>query len=186
MAKLIEKDLEQAIIALAAKEKNKILIRLINKDKVLVEKLHFQLLEHPEFDLKLRQDAVLEEITNIKRYSFIKSKELLTLQRTYFAQITHHKKITADKIGEVRLGVKLILRCINLYAEVFNKPDLQYNHKLNEYSIKKVLLLIKNLKSIHEDYQIEFSDDICTILDFFYSGIHANLAKFLSLPRNVD
>jgi hypothetical protein len=46
--------------------------------------------------------------------------------------------------------------------------------------------LIKNLKAIHEDYQIEFSDDINTILDFFYSGIHANLAKFLSLPRNID
>ena len=108
MAKLIEKDLEQAIIALPAKEKNKILIRLINKDKVLVEKLHFQLLEHPEFDLQLRQDAVLEEIENIKGYSSIKSKDLLTLQRSYFAQIAHHKKITADKIGEVRLGVKLI------------------------------------------------------------------------------
>jgi hypothetical protein len=109
----------------------------------------------------------------------------LTLQRSYFAQIAHHKKITADKIGEVRLGVKLILRCINLYAAVFNKPDLKYNHNLNEYNIKKVLLLIKNLKAIHEDYQIEFSDDINTILDFFYSGIHANLAKFLSLPRNI-
>lgn len=186
MAKLIEKDLEQAIIALPAKEKNKILIRLINKDKVLVEKLHFQLLEHPEFDLQLRQDAVLEEIENIKGYSSIKSKDLLTLQRSYFAQIAHHKKITADKIGEVRLGIKLILRCINLYAAVFNKPDLKYNHNLNEYNIKKVLLLIKNLKAIHEDYQIEFSDDINTILDFFYSGIHANLAKFLSLPRNID
>jgi hypothetical protein len=186
MAKLIEKDLEQAIIALPAKEKNKILIRLINKDKVLVEKLHFQLLEHPEIDLKLRQDGVGEEIENLKKYNSYKSKELLTLQRTYFAQIAHHKKITADKVGEVRLGVKLILRCTNLYTAVFNKPDLKYNYKLNEYNVKKVLLLLKNLKGIHEDYQIEFVDDINAILDFFYTGIHAYLAKSLGLPRFID
>lgn len=186
MAKLIEKDLEEAILALPTKEKNKILIRLIDKNKVLVEQLHFKLLEHPEIDLKLRQDALSDQIDNLKRYNAIKSKELLTLQRSYFAQISHHKRITGDKVGEVRLGLKLILKFVTDYPLVFNKPDLKYNHKLNEYNIKKMLLLLKNLKGIHEDYQIEFVDNINTILDFFYNGIHAGLAKSLALPRYID
>ncbi|MCP9764651.1 hypothetical protein [Lacihabitans soyangensis] len=186
MAKLIEKDLEEAILALPTKEKNKILIRLIDKNKVLVEQLHFKLLEHPEIDLKLRQDSVADQIENLKRYNAIKSKELLTLQRSYFAQISHHKRITSDKVGEVRLSLKLILKFVTDYSLVFNKPDLKYNHKLNEYNIKKMLLLLKNLKGIHEDYQIEFVDDINTILDFFYNGIHAGLAKSLALPRYID
>lgn len=186
MAKLIDKDLEEAIIALPAKEKNKILIRLINKDKVLVEQLHFKLIEHQEIDLKLRQDAVAEEIEKLKGYKSIKSKEILTLQRSYFAQISHHKRITSDKVGEVRLVVKLILKFIAYYPLVFNKADLKYNVKLNEYNLKKVILMLKNLKSIHEDYQIEFVDDINIILDFFYNGIHAGLAKSLGLPRHID
>jgi hypothetical protein len=46
--------------------------------------------------------------------------------------------------------------------------------------------LLKNLKGIHEDYKIEFEDDINKILDFFYNGIHGDLAKSLGLPRNID
>ena len=186
MAKLIEKDLEEAIIALPAKEKNRILIRLIDKDRVLVEQLHFKLIEHPEIDLKLRQDAVANEIDKLKSYKAIKSKELLTLQRSYFAQISHHKRITSDKVGEVRLAVKLILKFVSYYPFVFNKADLKYNEKLNEFNFKKMILLMKNLKNIHEDYQIEFVEDINTILDFFYNGIHVGLAKSLGLPRNID
>jgi hypothetical protein len=186
MAKFIEKDLEEAIVGLPNKEKNKILIRLINKDKILVEQLHFRLLEHPEIDLKLRQDAVAEEIEKIKKYASFKSKELLSHERLYFSQINHHKRITSDKVGEIRLGVKLILKLTNTYSAVFNKPDLKHNLKLNEFNIKKMLLLIKNLKAIHEDYRIEFVDDINEILCFFYEGIHADLAKGLGLPRNID
>ncbi len=186
MAKLIEKDLEEAILALPTKDKNKILIRLIDKDRILVEQLHFKLLEHPDIDLKLRQDAVADNIDKLKGYQAIKSKELLTLQRSYFAQISHHKRITSDKLGDVRLGFKLILKFVTYYPLVFSKPDLKFNHKLNEYNIKKMLLLLKNLKGIHEDYQIEFVDDINSILDFFYNGIHADLAKSLALPRYID
>lgn len=186
MAKLIDKDLEEAIIALPTKEKNKILIRLIDKDKFLVEQLHFKLLEHPEIDLKLRQDTVAEEIEKLKRYKAIKSKELLTLQRSFFALISHHKRITADKVGEVRLIVMLILKFVSYYPFVFNKADLKYNLKLNEFNLKKMILLLKNLKGIHEDYKIEFEDDINKILDFFYNGIHGDLAKNLGLPRNID
>ena len=87
MAKIIEQDLEDAIINLPSKEKNKLLIRLINKDKVLVEQLHFKLLEHPEIDLKLRQDAVSDDIKNLKKLNAIKSRELLILERSFFAKI---------------------------------------------------------------------------------------------------
>ena len=186
MAKIIEKDLEEAILSLPVKEKNRILIRLINKDAVLVEQLHFRLIEHPEIDLKTREDAVAESINKLKRYKAIKSKELLTLQRSYFAQISHHKRITADKVGEVRLAVLLILKFISYYPFVFNKHDLKFNEKLNEFNLKKMVMLLKNLKGIHEDYRIEFVEDINIILDFFYNGIHSDMAKTLGLPREIE
>lgn len=185
MAKLTGKDLEEAIIALPSKEKNKLLIRLINKDKILVEQLHFKLLEDSEFDLKLRFDQVADKIEELKITVHIKSRELLVLQRTYFAMITHHKRITGDKLGEVRLGILLIKKMVEGFSDVFNKPDLKYNFKLNEYNIKKMNLLIKSLKGLHEDYRIEFEDDMNDILQFFYNGIHIGLARVLGLPSNI-
>ena len=47
-------------------------------------------------------------------------------------------------------------------------------------------MAIKNLKALHEDYRIEFEDDINLILGMIYKGIHADLALSLGLPRNID
>ena len=53
-------ELKQEILDLTEKEKNQLLIRLINKDQLLIEQLHFRLLEN-EFDLIQRfEDLKLE------------------------------------------------------------------------------------------------------------------------------
>ena len=54
-------NLKQEILDLPEKEKNQLLIRLINKDQVLIEQLHFRLLEN-EWDLIQRFEALKEEI----------------------------------------------------------------------------------------------------------------------------
>ena len=55
------KDLKAAITAIPDKEKDKLLLRLIAKDKVLTEHLHFKLLED-ESDLEERHQLLKEEI----------------------------------------------------------------------------------------------------------------------------
>ena len=62
MSKIIDNELEDAILNLPVKERNKLLLRLIRKDKILTEQLHFKLLEHPEIDLKLRESEIYEYI----------------------------------------------------------------------------------------------------------------------------
>lgn len=56
-------ELKNAILDLPSKEKDKILLRLINKDETLVEHLHFQLLED-ENDLIDRVNIIYEKIDN--------------------------------------------------------------------------------------------------------------------------
>ena len=53
--------LKQAVLDLTEKEKNQLLIRLINKDQVLIEQLHFRLLED-EMDLIKRYEDLKDEI----------------------------------------------------------------------------------------------------------------------------
>ena len=56
-------ELKEAIIRLPQKEKDKLLIRLINKDQMLIKQLHFQLLEnendlwdrHRELEVELHE-----------------------------------------------------------------------------------------------------------------------------------
>ena len=55
-------ELKQAIIDLPDKEKNQLLIRLINKDQILIEHLHFKLLED-DFDLIKRYEDLKNEIS---------------------------------------------------------------------------------------------------------------------------
>jgi predicted component of type VI protein secretion system len=55
------KDLKLAIRSLPEKEKDKLLLRLVAKDKVLTEHLHFKLLEN-EQDLSDRCEALMERI----------------------------------------------------------------------------------------------------------------------------
>ena len=78
------KDLKQAIVNLPPKEKDKLLLRLIAKDKVLTEHLHFKLLEN-EQDLNARHlalkstiDEAIEQLNLEKRLS---SKDTLAVFR---------------------------------------------------------------------------------------------------------
>src|SRR3546814_11074626 len=54
-------NLKSAILNLPEKERDKLLVRLINKDKVLIQQLHYQLLED-EFDLDERKENVLKKM----------------------------------------------------------------------------------------------------------------------------
>jgi hypothetical protein len=186
MAKVINEHLEEAILNLPQKEKNKLLLRLIRKDKILTEQLHFKLLEHPEFDLKLRENDILDQINKIldsgSTYSFY---NLLLIIRKLFGEIRHHEKITADKVGEVRLSVWLA-RIITLnYPQIFEGVFTRDQVKINNFIIKKIPGLIKKYQKIHEDYKIEFQDHINEILDFLYLGHNKYYLKETAVPREV-
>ena len=58
------KDLKIEILALPTKEKDKLLLRLVAKDKVLTEHLHFLLLED-EDNLRERIAVLKEEIIHL-------------------------------------------------------------------------------------------------------------------------
>ena len=55
----ISPELKTAILELPEKEKDKLLLRLIRKDRTLIQQLHFQLLEGPT-DLEDRHERTLK------------------------------------------------------------------------------------------------------------------------------
>ena len=69
------KDLKAAIIDLPLKEKDKLLLRLVAKDKVLTEHLHYKLLED-ESDLDFRKEHIKREVeSQIAELKTLNAKE---------------------------------------------------------------------------------------------------------------
>jgi hypothetical protein len=77
------KDLKASIINLPPKEKDKLLLRLIAKDKVLTEHLHFKLLED-ELDLEDRKNRIKSDIDDsIPEIKKLNAKDALARFRLY-------------------------------------------------------------------------------------------------------
>ena len=93
------KDLKIEIKSLPEKEKDKLLLRLIAKDKVLTEHLHFMLLENEE-DLANRYQDLSQAISNVlmelNKTGKASSKDVLLKIRRLSGSISHHQKVTKD------------------------------------------------------------------------------------------
>src|ERR1700749_4895929 len=97
------KDLKAAITAIPPKEKDKLLLRLVAKDKVLTEHLHYKLLED-ETDLEDRKEKIKtdveEQIAELKK---LNAKVALVKVRKMITSVNHFYKVTKDPVGEVEL-----------------------------------------------------------------------------------
>ena len=166
--KKISSELEEAILSLSQKEKNKLLIRLINKDELLVEQLQFKLLEGSETDLKYRVTNIIEAINlTFSTQSIRYFKDLIYYTRELVTLINRHFKVTKDKKGELELLIHLFKVANTASSNLkINLRDFTSKSKYKEYSLTKVAKMETLLKAIHEDYKIEFEEDFEEINDF--------------------
>lgn len=163
--KKISPELEEAILALPLKEKNKLLIRLIGKDQLLMEQLQYKLLENTESDLVFRRKEIRELITKIfQAHTIYYFKDLLYYVRDGVSYINRHFKITKDKKGELELLVHLYQQAMNNRQTLkSNWRDQAYKTKFTEYSLAKITKMNTLLNDLHEDFRVEFEEDITTI-----------------------
>lgn len=156
-------ELKQAILDLTEKEKNQLLIRLINKDQVLIEQLHFKLLED-EFDLIKRFEDLKAQIKLFlkKNYKFIinakinQSAKLYTrLIRNLSGEINHFSKVTKSTSYEVELRTILLIESSKLYKNVQNE-DSVFGVKVRNYQVSRIKAIAKLFDKLHEDLKFDF------------------------------
>jgi len=178
------KDLKTAIAALPVKEKDKLLLRLVAKDKVLTEHLHYKLLED-ETDLEDRKERIKaeveEQITELKK---LNAKEALVKVRKMITAVNHFYKVTKDPVGEVELKL-FILNTIPLdyKKSIFGYRDFMMLFSV--YYIKTVAVTINKFKKIHEDLQFDFAENLNQLLDKIYSSKLAGAAEASNLPKEI-
>jgi hypothetical protein len=184
MPKNISKDLEEAILSLPQKEQNRLLLRLIAKNDILVEQLHYKLLETPE-DLPYRRANIKEDIDKKLKYGFRYPTEMLWEIKRLNSTITRHRRVTADKYGEVELGLYMIgavLSSGNNFLEILSSRT----EKLSLYLVKRMIMILKNLSKLDKDYFIDFEKDTSFILGEMHKKITRIYARQLDLPTKFE
>lgn len=167
--------LKIAILDLPTKEKDKLLLRLINKDETLVEHLHFQLLED-ESDLQNRVKIIYEKIdlqfkkSNhlIDQINIIRShRQLLLTLKTLSGIVNYHVQITKDKVSEFELRKYILQESFTRYSYLFNKYTTGENaEKLFKYQAGRLKLIQSIFDKFHEDLKYDYENEIQQLNDF--------------------
>lgn len=183
MPKNIEKPLENAILDLPQTEKDKLLIRLIAKDDILIEQLRVKLLEDG-FDLRERKEDIKKRILSVSKMRQSTPGWLMMDMRDLSGMINHYLKVTKDKYGEVELQLDLVLKFFD------NQPDFMDKYtsrgdKLAQYVAKRAETILGKLNKLHDDYRIEFERDVNRMLERVHGGVSEYYARELKLPKEI-
>ena len=183
MAKL-EKDLQEAIVAMPQKEKDKLLLKLITKDDVLTQQLQFQLVEAGD-TMESRRDDIRKSIDKLYRIDHYSSGYLMMDMRYVSGDITRHIKVTKDKYGEVELTIKLLKECFEKQLKWIQKYSAKTDTLAN-YVAKRTDAILKKLIKLHPDIQFDFHSDMDYILDCCHKYAPANYARIMDLPKRFE
>ena len=178
----IEKELKNAIINMPSSEKDKLLLRLVQKDKVLVERLFFELVEEKE-TLNERRETIKEIIRRGAGYNQYSAGLLMMSLRDLSGVIACHVKITKDTYGEVELFVYMLNQFYANHADLLQL----YNGKSDTcalYIAKKTQSILAKVAKVNEDYYVDFEGPINTLLDHIHTSCAKFYAKEFKIPQS--
>lgn len=191
---LIDHDIElkNAILDLPRNEKDKLLLKLISKNSVLMNQLHFKLLEQ-EVDMEHRIkhakkliDNIFEQIDrerlSIRNYG---AKNLLKALRSASGIINEHFLITKDNYSEIGLRLYLLQESFRHYGKNFMQKEMPNNSKLLAYKAKRIDYILKKYGKIHEDFQLDYRDDLNKVIEYAFISAIKPYVEELRLPLEV-
>lgn len=164
------KEFKAALSNFSAIEKDRLIFRLLKKDKLLSKKLYFELIDTETTDQKRTQmEEQIEERVLLASKYIGNPKYFLVLIRKISAEITEHVKITTDKFGDIYLQLFLVNQILESNDKL-NHQRFDNIYKLYIYLINKLLKAIISIKKIDEDYWMELHE----ILESIETKIHEN------------
>ncbi|WP_312768786.1 deoxyuridine 5'-triphosphate nucleotidohydrolase [Epilithonimonas sp.] len=159
------KEFKQALSEFSPIEKDRLIFRLLKKDKLLSKKLYFELIDPETTDDKRNamEEIISERVSEISRY-VANQKYFLVLIRKLSAEITEHVKVTTDKFGDVYLNLFLVNKILE-HNEKLGRQRFDAVYKLYIYLINKIIKALIQIKKLDEDYWMEF-DELLGDIDF--------------------
>lgn len=156
-----EKEFKDAISELSDSEKNKLILRLLRHDRILTERLHFELLGTQSVEeRRAEMEAVVKDLARRMSEPFRNIGYLAVQVRSLSGQITEHVKITKDKFGDVSLNLLMLNEVLKRNAVKIDAARPDKAHKLSLYVVMRAFKLLIQIQALHEDYFLEFREDL--------------------------
>lgn len=191
------KEFKAALSAFSGTEKDKLIFRLLRKDKLLSKKLYFELIDPETTDDKRNamEEIVAEKVLLSSKYTG-NAPYFLTIIRKISAEITEHIKITTDKFGEVSLNLLLVNKILENNSDL-SRQRFDNVYKLYIYIINKVFKSLTLIKKLDEDYWMEIDEYLRDtqekILENHYlqklcvnNGLDFSWLECDRIPENID
>ncbi|PKF74616.1 deoxyuridine 5'-triphosphate nucleotidohydrolase [Chryseobacterium sp. PMSZPI] len=191
------KEFKAALSAFSNTEKDKLIFRLLKKDKLLSKKLYFELIDPETTDDKRNamEEIVTEKILLASKY-IGNAKYFLSVIRKISAEITEHVKITTDKFGDISLNLLMINKILE-YNSDLSRQRFDNVYKLYIYIINKIFKALILTKKLDEDYWMEIDEYLrdaqIKILENHYlqklcinNGLDFNWLECENIPENID
>lgn len=158
-------DLKAALKVLPSKEKDKLIFRMLPKDQKLIHQLEFKLLENSETTDERRDEVRAYINSNCEKYpeKYYSPTYLIYNLKDCSGRINYHTAITKDKIGEIELNLLMLNEILGRNVNHLSDEDRWDSHKLADYVVARIKKLHKLIGALHEDYLLEFEDDINTL-----------------------
>jgi len=186
-------ELKKAILGLPQQEKDKLLVRLVGKDRLLMKQLHFQLLED-ESDLNERIEAVRQQLVQVVKQTkgYIPNEnqrghadELMKALKYGSGFINEHVAVTKDKMSELQFRLFLVSQSFAHFGRLFEPHLYRRNDRLLKYQAGRIKYMLGKYEKLHEDLQFEFREELNEALAFAHgSGLKPHM-KALGLPKEV-
>lgn len=156
-----DEEFKRAVLSLAPEVKDRLLLRLLKKDKVLVNQLYFELL-CTESVTERREHVRLHIVGSVNKMiaGFYSPGYLLMDLKTISREITDHVKTTRDKPGEALLNLVMLIEVLRGGKEIMRAMRLNDFYTLGIYLISRTFKVLILAKALHADYWIEVEDDL--------------------------
>jgi len=193
----IDKEFKEALKQMPSKEKDKLVLKLLRKDYILAQKLHFELIaqESIEDKRKLVEDKLIKEFERVDFTNYHPTYIMMIL-RYMSGDINHHIRVTKDKYGEISLNLLMIKSTLQKEFTLDTINDSDRVYKFCVYIIARMFKVIVMTKSLHEDLQFDFVEDLYNIGQLIgrnpalmkvaiYNGFDVNWIIGNNIPNNI-
>lgn len=175
--------------ALPPREKDRLLLRLIAKDDLLLEQLSYRHLEH-EATLDERAGELREYFRRLCGPIEGMSPGILMMRfRQGSGYLTRHVRVTKNKLGEVQLLVEMLHygldQNLRPMRQRYRSPARW--HKLAQYLCKRLPTTMRKADKLHPDLWLEFEPQLNDLLRLIWDTPElSGEAERSGLPRRWE
>ena len=151
---------------LPLREKDKLLLRLIAKDELLLEQLSFTYLEHGETTDERTGEMMDFLHETLRGERGLSPGELMMAMRRVSGYVTRHARVTKDKLSEVVLITEMLHYGLDQHTarmrRRYRNRDRWY--KFSMYVTKRVPTLLRKADKLHPDLWLEVEGKLNELL----------------------